>query len=116
MTLYRDCFICGKNIVTTADTPFVRQIANVNGKKQATVYFCSESCKKKSYKHIFDGKSDERRKEREAKRAKEKNKRYYQKHKEQEKRRQKERYWKNLQQSRLDLKYQREKKKLLKEV
>ena len=47
LTLFRKCFICGKDIVTTADTPFVRQIANVNGKKQATVYFCSESCKQK---------------------------------------------------------------------
>ena len=63
LTLFRKCFICGKDIVTTADTPFIRQIANVNGKKQATVYFCSESCKRKSYKHLFDGNADKRRKE-----------------------------------------------------
>lgn len=68
LTLFRKCFICGKDIVTTADTPFIRQIANVNGKKQATVYFCSESCKRKSYKHLFDGNADKRRREREEKR------------------------------------------------
>ena len=56
-TLFRDCFICGKHFSTTADTPFVRQVTNVNGKKQATVYFCSEACKRKSYKHLFDGKA-----------------------------------------------------------
>ena len=67
MTLFRDCFICGKRFSTTADTPFVRQVTNVKGKKQATVYFCSATCKAKSYKHLFDGKADERRKEREKK-------------------------------------------------
>ena len=76
-TLFRDCFICGKHFSTTADTPFVRQVTNVNGKKQATVYFCSEGCKRKSYKHIFDGKADQRRKEREEKRdVREKNRKY----------------------------------------
>ena len=113
MTLFRNCFICGKHIVTTADTPFVRQITNVNGKKQATVYFCSASCKAKSYKHIFDGKADDRRKDKEEKRSKEKNKKYYMAHAEKEKRRQKEKYWKNVEQSRLDLNYQRKKRKLL---
>lgn len=113
MTLFRDCFICGKHIVTTADTPFVRQITNVNGKKQATVYFCSASCKAKSYKHLFDGKADKRRKERDAIRSKGKNRKYYQKHTEEEKRRQKEKYWKNVEESRKNIKYQREKRKLL---
>lgn len=53
--LIREYYMCGKIINTTASSPFMRQIANVNGKKQAIVYFCSESCKNKSYKHKFDG-------------------------------------------------------------
>ena len=41
-----------------------------DGKKQATTYFCSESCFAKSYKHIgfYYGKAAERRAEREAQR------------------------------------------------
>lgn len=113
ITLFRDCFICGKKITTTADTPFVRQISNVNGKKQANVYFCSFDCKMKSYKHVFDGKADKRRKEKESERSSEKNKKYYMLHSEKEKKRQKKNYWKNVEESRKNLKYQREKRKLL---
>lgn len=47
--------------------PLMRQMTNIGGKKQKTVFFCSEGCKRASYKHLFDGKADERRKEREAK-------------------------------------------------
>lgn len=116
MTLFRNCFICGKNIVTTADTPFVRQISNVNGKKQATVYFCSEGCKKSSYKHIgwFDGKADIRREEREAKRdIKEKNRRYYLAHAEEIKAKKRKQYQENREEYLLNQKYSREKRKLL---
>lgn len=116
MTLFRNCFICGKNIVTTADTPFVRQISNVNGKKQATVYFCSEGCKKSSYKHIgwFDGKADIRREEREAKRdIKEKNRRYYLAHAEEIKAKKRKQYQENREEYLLNKKYSREKRKLL---
>lgn len=80
-TLFRQCDICGKSIVTTADTPFVRQV--LRDGRQITVYYCSESCKKASYKYLswFDGKTEERKKAREAKRdIKEKNRRYYAAH------------------------------------
>lgn len=81
LTLFRACQTCGRSIVTTADTPFMRQMTNIGGKKQKTVFFCSEKCKKASYKHLFDGKAEERRKEREAKRDhKAKAKRYYAAH------------------------------------
>ena len=67
LTLYRTCGTCGRSIVTTADTPWVRQVER-DGKKQATTYFCCESCFTASYKHIgwFDGKAEERRRAREA--------------------------------------------------
>ena len=113
-TLFRDCFICGKHFSTTADTPFVRQITNVNGKKQATVYFCSASCKNKSYKHLFDGKSDERRRKRESKRdVTEKNRKYYLKNSEEIRRKQMEKYYENREEELLTQKYNRKKRKLL---
>lgn len=48
--------------MTTADTPWVRQVER-DGKRQATTYFCSEGCFAASYKHIgwLDGKAEERR-------------------------------------------------------
>lgn len=63
LTLFRTCGTCGKQIVTTVDTPWVRQVER-DGKRQATTYFCSEGCFAASYKHIgwFDGKAEERRK------------------------------------------------------
>lgn len=62
LTLFRTCGTCGRSIVTTADTPWVRQVER-DGKKQATTYFCSERCFAASYKHIgwYDGKAQERR-------------------------------------------------------
>lgn len=80
-TLFRQCDICGKSIVTTADTPFIRQVLREG--RQLTVYYCSESCKKASYKYVswFDGRAEERRKERKNKRdVREKNRRYYAAH------------------------------------
>lgn len=38
LTLFRTCGTCGKQIVTTADTPWVRQVER-DGKRQATTYF-----------------------------------------------------------------------------
>lgn len=35
LTLFRTCGTCGKQIVTTADTPWVRQVER-DGKRQAT--------------------------------------------------------------------------------
>lgn len=36
LTLFRTCGICGKSFVTTADTPWVRQVPR-DGKRQASV-------------------------------------------------------------------------------
>ena len=114
LTLFRICHTCGQVIVTTAATPFMRQLTDVDGKKQKTCYFCSESCKKASYKHLFDGKAQERRKAREASRdTREKNRRYYVAHAEQKRSRAKARYWANREASLADLAYQRKKKKLM---
>ena len=92
-TLFRTCYVCGQTMITTADTPFMRQLRNVDGKKEKTVYFCSESCKESTYIHHFDGLSWKRRKEREARRDKSaQNKRYYENHADQERERAKQRY------------------------
>lgn len=64
LTLFRTCYVCGKTFSTTADTPFVRRIPNVDGKKEKICYFCSEKCKASTYKHLFDGKAQERKAER----------------------------------------------------
>lgn len=82
LTLFRTCGTCGHSIVTSADTPWVRQVER-DGKKQATTYFCCEGCFAASYKHIglFDGKAQERRRAREAARDnRERNRRYYAAH------------------------------------
>ena len=82
LTLFRTCGTCGKQIVTTADTPWVRQVER-DGKRQATTYFCSEGCFAASYKHIgwFDGKAEERRRlkdrNRDPERERERWRRYY---------------------------------------
>lgn len=70
LALHRCCETCGKAFVTTADTPFVRQMPK-GVRRQATVYFCSESCKQASYKHLFDGKAHERRLQKDRSRDKE---------------------------------------------
>ena len=40
-------------------------------------YYCSERCKAASYKHLFDGRAGDRKRERDAARSAEKNRRYY---------------------------------------
>lgn len=113
LTLYRTCHTCGREIVTTANTPFVRQI--VIGGRQVTCYFCSEACKRASYKHTgwWDGLADARRMAREAVRdAREKNRRYYASHAEQERQRARARYWADPERGRMDSRYQRQKRKL----
>ena len=113
LTLYRTCHTCGREIITTADTPFVRQI--VIGGRQVTCYFCSEACKRASYKHTgwWDGLADARRRVREAARdVREKNRRYYAAHAEQERQRARARYWADLEGARADGRYQRQKRKL----
>lgn len=84
-TLFRTCYVCGQTMITTADTPFMRQLRNVDGKKQKTVYFCSESCKDSTYIHHFDGLAWKRRKEKDSQRDNSaRNRRYYERHREQE--------------------------------
>ena len=114
LSLIRVCHTCGRSFPTTAATPFMRQIADVGGKRQKTCYFCSEACKLASYKHLFDGKAAERSKVREAARdISEKNRRYYATHAEQVRRRAKERYWADPEGSRAAVAYQRNKRKLM---
>ena len=116
LTLFRTCHTCGRSIVTTADTPFIRQL-NADGKKQKTCYFCSEACKRASYKHNMDGKAGERRKARQASRDQaEKNRRYYEAHAEQERARARERYWSDPERARAEMKYQRRKQRLMEAV
>lgn len=113
LTLFRTCYTCGKSIVTTADTPFVRQIV-IDG-RQVTCYFCGEKCKRASYKHPgwWDGLAEARRKAREAARdVKEKNRRYYVSHAEKLRQRSRERYWKDPESARANNRYQREKRRL----
>lgn len=117
LTLYRTCGTCGKGIVTTADTPWVRQIER-DGKKQATTYFCCEKCFAASYKHIgwYDGKAEERRRQKETRRDwKAKNRRYYAAHAEE--RREKARLYRLAHpgQAAADSAYARRKRKLLAE-
>lgn len=117
LTLYRNCHICGKSIVTTSDTPWVRQLSNVDGKKQKTCYFCSEKCFASSYKHIgfYDGKAEERRKEKEMNRDKrDKNYRYYHSHEKELREKRKKRYWENREEELLSNKYYKMKRKLMK--
>lgn len=115
LTLFRACGTCGKQIVTTAATPWVRQVPR-DGKAQATTYFCSEKCFAASYKHIgwFDGKAEERRKEREAKRdIHEKNRRYYAAHAEELRERRRAQYHANIEEGRANNAYYRHKRKLM---
>lgn len=97
LTLYRTCHVCGQTMITTADTPFVRQLPGVGGKKQKTCYFCSESCKNSTYLHNFDGlywkRKEEYDRERDARRDRgEENRRYYAAHREAERERTRRRF------------------------
>lgn len=115
LTLYRTCGTCGRQIVTTADTPWVRQVER-DGKKQATTYFCSEKCFAASYKHIgwYDGKAEERRKLKEARRDwKTKNRKYREAHAEELREKARLRRLSNPGMAAADSAYNRKKRKLL---
>lgn len=115
LTLYRVCGTCGRQIVTTADTPWVRQVER-DGKKQATTYFCSEKCFAASYKHIgwYDGKAEERRKLKEARRDwKTKNRKYREAHAEELREKARLRRLTNPGMAAADSAYNRKKRKLL---
>lgn len=114
LTLIRTCGACGRQFTTTADTPWMRQVL-VDG-RQLTRYFCSQTCFAASYKHKFDGKAEERRREREAMRDNSaKNRLYYERHREQELARARARYWSDPEAARADNAYQKQKRKLLRE-
>lgn len=118
LTLYRTCGTCVRQIVTTADTPWVRQVER-DGKKQATTYFCSEKCFAASYKHIgwYDGKAEERRKLKDRNRDPEKerarNRRYRQEHAEELREKARLRRLANPGMAAADSAYNRKKRKLL---
>ena len=115
LTLYRTCGTCGRQIVTTADTPWIRQVER-DGKKQATTYFCSEKCFAASYKHIgwYDGKAEERRKLKEARRDwKTKNRKYREAHAEELREKARLRRLANPGMAAADSAYNRKKRKLL---
>lgn len=115
LTLYRTYGTCGRQIVTTADTPWVRQVER-DGKKQATTYFCSEKCFAASYKHIgwYDGKAEERRKLKEARRDwKTKNRKYREAHAEELREKARLRRLANPGMAAADSAYNRKKRKLL---
>ena len=114
LSLIRTCHTCGKVFPTTADSPFMRQIQNVDGKKQKTCYFCSEACKRASYKHKgwWDGLTQSRRAARASATSKERNRRYYAAHAEKERQRARERYWSDPEAAREANRYQRKKRRL----
>lgn len=118
LTLHRTCGTCGKQIVTTADTPWIRQVP-VEGKKQATTYFCSEECYAASYKHIgwYDGKAEERRRlkdhNRDPEKERERNRRYYEEHREERREYARQRRLSDPGLAAADSAYQRKKRKLL---
>lgn len=115
LNLHRQCHTCGRWIMTTADTPWMRQMYNVDGKRQKTCYFCSSSCFQASYKHIgwYDGKAEQRRQEKDARRdTREKNRRYYAAHREQELERARKYRAEHLEECREAVRYNHHKRKL----
>ena len=121
LTLFRECDICGQRIVTTADTPWIRQVCIMDGdtRRQVTRYYCSSSCYQASYKHIgfYDGKAEERRHERslnrDPKKRAEQWKRYYAANGDKVRERRMKRYWENHEEELADNRYQKKKRKLL---
>lgn len=67
LTLYRTCAACGRGIVTTASSPFMRLVQAAGHAKIS--YYCSERCKAASYKHLFDGRAGDRKRKRDAARS-----------------------------------------------
>lgn len=121
LTLYRTCGTCGRQIVTTADTPWVRQVER-DGKRQATAYFCSEKCFAASYKYIgwYDGKAEERRRlkeqNRDPEKERERKRRYRQEHAEELREYARLRRLANPGMAAADSAYGRKKRKLLEEA
>ena len=118
LSLIRTCHTCGRTFLTTADSPWIRQLP-ADGKKQKTCYFCSTGCHQASYiyKGWYDGLAEKRRKEKEARRdIHEKNRRYYTAHADEMRARRREQYWGDPEAGRAESAYYRRKRKLLKEA
>lgn len=113
--LYRKCWICGKWFYTTADTPWVRQLYNVGGKKQKTCYFCSSACKEASYKmpHHGKGKINSEERGRERRHTPEEAHAYYVKNAERIRERRRARYWEDPEKGKEENRYYRKKRKML---
>lgn len=114
--LVRICGTCGKEFGTSADSPWIRQIPR-DGKKMATTYYCSTGCFQKSYKHIgwYDGKADQRRKEKDRNRTdnKERWKKYSEAHRKELNEKRMKRYWANREEELLNNVFYRKKRKML---
>lgn len=116
LTLYRECAICGRPIVTTAATPWMRMVEEQqDGKRcQRIKYYCSSACKADSYKHRFDGKAMERKRARDTARdTREKNRKYYAAHKEQLREKARARYWADPESAKLNNAYAKKKKEMI---
>lgn len=107
LTLYRECAVCGKSIVTRADSPWARQVAE--GGRQLQKYYCSSTCLQASYKHkgCYDGLRWLRKKQQEAEREQTRNKRvewakYYAQNGERIRENRRKRYRENIESERSD--------------
>lgn len=83
----------------------------------ATTYYCSTGCFQKSYKNIgwYDGKADQRRKEKDRNRTdnKERWKKYSESHRQELNEKRMKRYWANREEELLNNKYYKKKRKML---
>lgn len=114
-TLFRECGTCGRTFVTSAGSPWMRQVPK-DGKRQCTTYYCSSKCLKASYKHIgwYDGKAEERRKAKEARRDRsESNRLYYAANAERERERARLYFAENREACLAAMRYSRMKRKLI---
>ena len=116
-TLIRECGTCGAMFLTSADTPWLRQVPR-DGKRQVNTYYCCQSCYKASYKHLFDGKAEERKREwsavydrSEARLARRRER--YRQNVEAERAKAKARYWADPEAARAANRYSKQKRKLL---
>lgn len=118
LTLYRQCWICGKWFWTTAASPWMRQIQNVGGKKQKTCYFCSSACKEESYKmpHHGKGRLNKEEKSRARRHTPDENRAYYLAHAEEIKARKRAKYQADPEPFLAANRYNRAKRKALKEA
>ena len=112
-TLIRACGTCGVEFLTTAGTPWLRQVPR-DGKRQVNTYYCCETCFSASYRHRFDGKAKERRAERERNRDRtEYRKKRYAENRDRELAYARARYWADPEAARAANRYAKKKRRLL---